>query len=710
MKISVFILLIGLLFTQFLFAQATDLFISEYIEGSASNKAIEIYNGTNSDVDLSLYSIKKANNGGGWNSEFFTFPENTVIHSYDVWVIANGGANSIIINAADTVLQNGDYNYLMAFNGDDAIGLFKGNDLIDVIGNPNEDPGSGWAVAGVSDATMNHTLIRKPSVSQGNTDWNASAGTNETDSEWIVKNEDYFSDLGQHSFNGAPDLIPPTVISATPISETEVDILFSEDITVDSAENTDNYQINGLTINSATLQNDNKTVALQTSEQTENTQYTITINNIKDLAGNTIEANTTINFTGYVNPYTSIAQIRENISQYTGQQVTIKAIVAIGAGVLRTDKLTAFVQDETKRGIEIFDYDVTEAYLNDFVKGNELEITGTVDVYNQVAEIKNFTYNVISTGNDVPTLKLKISECNDLNLEGTYIQTTGVVTDKYYAGGGTNIEISDNKEPAHTLPIRVWDSTGINCDDFEAGFILQVKGVATIYNNNIQLSPGYQEDMTEGTLNPYDFLIITPEHPQAGTDLVLTFNNEDTSYDFVNINWKTNKDLAYKTEEMTPNADYTEFTYTFTSPKAGTKFELYFETFSDTIRTVFPETAPEEPIEIEIPSLSLMAKITIPAKPFDPRAGQTFPIDISGSNGDKAIVRIYDMQGRLKTTLYNSIISTNSGIVRINWDGKDKNYNILPVGLYICHLEVIDRSSGKSKTDKAPIMIGTELK
>jgi hypothetical protein len=34
-------------------SNATDLFISEYIEGSSNNKAIEIYNGTGSSVDLS---------------------------------------------------------------------------------------------------------------------------------------------------------------------------------------------------------------------------------------------------------------------------------------------------------------------------------------------------------------------------------------------------------------------------------------------------------------------------------------------------------------------------------------------------------------------------------------------------------------------------------------------------------------------------------
>ena len=35
-----------LVFDGLLFAQAGDLFISEYIEGSAYNKAVEIYNGT----------------------------------------------------------------------------------------------------------------------------------------------------------------------------------------------------------------------------------------------------------------------------------------------------------------------------------------------------------------------------------------------------------------------------------------------------------------------------------------------------------------------------------------------------------------------------------------------------------------------------------------------------------------------------------------
>ena len=43
---------------------ASDLFISEYVEGSGSNKAVEIYNGTGVEVDLSQYTLVMVNFSG----------------------------------------------------------------------------------------------------------------------------------------------------------------------------------------------------------------------------------------------------------------------------------------------------------------------------------------------------------------------------------------------------------------------------------------------------------------------------------------------------------------------------------------------------------------------------------------------------------------------------------------------------------------------
>ena len=55
----------------------------------------------------------------------------------------------------------------------------QGNESsIDVIGIPDRMvKGTGWDVAGVSNATVNHTLVRKSTVTTGNTDWDVSAGT-----------------------------------------------------------------------------------------------------------------------------------------------------------------------------------------------------------------------------------------------------------------------------------------------------------------------------------------------------------------------------------------------------------------------------------------------------------------------------------------------------------------------------------------------------
>jgi len=59
------ILLIVFTFTTLaLFAQCSDLFISEYVEGYGNNRALELYNPTNADIDMSEYSVGRFSNGG----------------------------------------------------------------------------------------------------------------------------------------------------------------------------------------------------------------------------------------------------------------------------------------------------------------------------------------------------------------------------------------------------------------------------------------------------------------------------------------------------------------------------------------------------------------------------------------------------------------------------------------------------------------------
>lgn len=172
-------------------ATAEDLYISEYVEGSSSNKYIEIYNGTGTDVDLSNYSVELYGNGNTDNPRTLDFSTltNKTLANGDVFVIYNGRAN-------DAIKAEGDVESNVTwFNGDDALVLKKSGAIIDVVGKVGER--QNWSVAGVDGATKDHTLVRKASVTKGNTDWSASAGTDATSSEWEVKDKDDFASLGK---------------------------------------------------------------------------------------------------------------------------------------------------------------------------------------------------------------------------------------------------------------------------------------------------------------------------------------------------------------------------------------------------------------------------------------------------------------------------------------------------------------------------------
>ena len=217
------ILIVMLAATAAIFAQvyAVDLFFSEYVEGTSNNKALEIFNGTGDPVDLSNYIIKLASNGGTWSTTN-TLTMSGVLDDGEVYVIANSGAEASILSIANVTST------VTYYNGNDVVGLFNGTTLIDIIGVYQQDPGtSNWPVAGTASATAEHTLIRKPTVIQGNTDFVAGAGTNADDSEWTVHPQNYFADLGQHTFDpGAPQQAatptfnPPAGVYGNPISVT----------------------------------------------------------------------------------------------------------------------------------------------------------------------------------------------------------------------------------------------------------------------------------------------------------------------------------------------------------------------------------------------------------------------------------------------------------------------------------------------------------
>ena len=109
-------------------ATPTELFFSEYIEGTSNNKALEIYNGTGAPIDLgaNAYNVQMCFNGSSTCS--LNIPLVGTVASGDVFVLAQSAAGPAILAQADQTNGSG------WFNGDDVVVLRSGSTLLDVIG------------------------------------------------------------------------------------------------------------------------------------------------------------------------------------------------------------------------------------------------------------------------------------------------------------------------------------------------------------------------------------------------------------------------------------------------------------------------------------------------------------------------------------------------------------------------------------------------
>jgi hypothetical protein len=194
-------------------AQCNELFISEYVEGTGNDKALEIFNPTNSPISLTGYRIERFSNGASTSTAGGILNLSGTIAAHGAFVIANGQTTTTTGSpACSPALQalanqlDGAYPAPTYMNGNDAIVLYNNTSIIDIFGMTGDaamTTNQAWSDVFPYDGsvgtwwTKDHTLRRKATVLQGVT-VNPSPEFNVT-IEWDSLSVNTWSGLGTHT-------------------------------------------------------------------------------------------------------------------------------------------------------------------------------------------------------------------------------------------------------------------------------------------------------------------------------------------------------------------------------------------------------------------------------------------------------------------------------------------------------------------------------
>jgi len=295
-------------------------------------------------------------------------------------------------------------------------------------------------------------------------------------------------------------------------------------------------------------------------------------------------------------------------------------VVTVGSGVLRTDRTSAYMQDESGFGINISKSGVPDPI---YQRAFYVRIVGSVSEYRETTQITPDSAAVIDSSAALPApVLVSTGDANNSRWDGTLIRVPhkphdehAVVIEKYTTSTAApydyNIVVNDG---TGDLTLRVWGTTGINLDSVRVNNAIIATGIGSVFltdeGPSYQILPAYQDDI------------------------------------------------------------------------------VLDETYSPTLDGVFLKVDPH---------------------PFVPDRGERIRIRYNaGSVNNQVTIRVFDLAGRLVTTLLDGIVRISES--SIEWDGKNQYLDYVPLGTYLCHLEVMEPVSGRKRNKIAPIVVGTILK
>jgi len=473
MKARYLLILIMLCLIAVLSAQATELLISEYVEGTSYQKALEIFNGTGAAVDLANYSLKKQTNGAGaFGNELVL---SGTLANNDVYVIVNSASGGTNL-AGEPYVDLATTNQCANFNGNDAVALYHSGVQIDVIGIV-DDPNI-WG------ADM--TLVRNSNIASPSTTFNLE--------QWTAYPINTFIYLGAHTFTGgSPD---PIIIVSNPNAAVTWYVGQTYTISWSSANVTGNMHIElnnneAFSVIADDVENSGSYVWTIPENQALGTQYKIQVSNM----GGTVWDSSDEFFTIATLPVTDVATIAA-LRASTADGTTIYRLT--GEAILtyqQTYRFKKYLQDASG-AIEVDDPNATITTVYEIGDGIT-NILGKLSVYHNLMQFTPFANSApaTSSGNEITPAVVTI---NELNTNFAPYQSQLVIIQ--------NASFLDTSTPFATgIEYNISDATGqmvFRTNFFEADYIgqpiptgvIDMKVITSQYDDVYQVTSRFMAD------------------------------------------------------------------------------------------------------------------------------------------------------------------------------------------------------------------------
>jgi len=454
-----------------------------------------------------------------------------------------------------------------------------------------------------------------------------------------------------YSFS-ATDNVPPAVSNVRLINVTTVEVLFSEPVTLNSAQNTGNYTLNlGMTISAALLQSDTRTVRLTTSQHVNGATYTLTVRTIADRATppNVMPAARTFNYTYQaedrqppeVNSVTLtdlnhiLVVFSEQVTQASAQNV---------ANYRFSDDIQAQQARLAANGLEATLTTSVHQYNKDY-SVTILNIKDRSAAANTIAANATFTYFLTNNNNGNGT------HVNGLN-PARYVVDSLRVGEAYYIDRPYVIRQVPNSK-RNLLWIKTANVDRTNSSDRFLEFTLtRESNIYVAYDSRAAQPPSWLKDHFSNT----------------GEVIMVSESAEKLNL------WKSH----YIPGRVALGGNVAA------GVEANTSLSMYVVLIEDVLAPPDADTSTPQ---------NFVLKQNYP-NPFS-RSGDTglaqTRIEYYLQEQHTVTLTVHNAIGQVVRQLYNGL--QPAGTHRATWDGRGDNGKLLPSGTYLCILEVRDEIS-----------------